>query len=126
MLTNSARLFFHRGPLGATIGMPTWMLAIVAWMLARGTVDRLVIALLPSHSANRHDAGCGGAGADCVGCERQLMPTDDRSTRLRFSLKTLLIAMTLLAVVLGAIAYLILPGPPPKTFPMAYPIQGRE
>ena len=34
-----------------------------------------------------------------------------RPTRLRFSLKTLLIVATLLAAVLGPIAYAILPGP---------------
>ena len=68
MLTNSARLFFHRGPLGATIGMPIWMLAIMAWMLG----------VVPWIGWSSH-----------------------------FSLRTLLIATTLVAVVLGLIVWAV-------------------
>ena len=55
--------------------LPHWFL--VAAIRSHGTRPLATLAFQPPHSANRHDAGCRGAGADCLAAviTEPIMPT---------------------------------------------------
>jgi hypothetical protein len=68
------------------------------------------LAILPPHSADRYDAGCSGVGADRVAGELAMnsplleqaeSPPKPKWRWFNFSLKTLLIVMTVIALWLG-------------------------